>query len=198
MLHSAQRKSLHESEKRLAEIRATLDAARTREEQLAAELSRFAEIRTTLQAGLRERERLEKVAEATTFIRETLKEAAPRVARNYVYHVSIEAAQMFREIIGDAEKTLRWNEDYSITLEQGSFERPFTSLSGGEQYAALAVRLALLNSSPTFASHSSMSRQRTWTPNAARILPCSWAAYRTLTSFLSSHTTTRSTNTSIM
>lgn len=145
VLHSAQRKSLHESEKRLAEIRATLDAARTREEQLAAELSRFAEIRTTLQAGLRERERLEKVAEATTFIRETLKEAAPRVARNYVYHVSIEAAQMFREIIGDAEKTLRWNEDYSITLEQGSFERPFTSLSGGEQMAAaLAVRLALL------------------------------------------------------
>ena len=143
--HAAERASLHESEKRLAELRATHEAARAREEQLAVELERFAEIRKTLQAELQEKERLETVGSTTAFIRDTLKEAAPRVARNYVYHVSIEAAQMFREIIGDAEKTLKWNEDYSITLEQDGFERPFSSLSGGEQMAAaLAVRLALL------------------------------------------------------
>lgn len=143
--HAAERASLHEADKRLAEIRATLEAAKTREHQLAAELERFAEIRKTQQAELQERERLETVCDTTAFIRDTLKEAAPRVARNYVYHVSIEAGQMFREIIGDAEKTLKWNEDYAITLEQDGFERPFPSLSGGEQMAAaLAVRLALL------------------------------------------------------
>ena len=143
--HAAERSLLHESEKRHAELRATLHAAKDREAQLAAELERFAEIRKTLQAELQEKERLEIVAETTAFIRDTLKEAAPRVARNYVYHVSIEAAQMFREIIGDPEKTLKWNEDYAVTLDQDGFERPFQSLSGGEQMAAaLAVRLALL------------------------------------------------------
>ena len=85
------------------------------------------------------------MAEATAFIRDTLKEAAPRVARNYVYHVSLEANMMFREITGNAELTLKWGEDYAIMLEEDGFERPFQSLSGGEQMAAaLSVRLALL------------------------------------------------------
>jgi exonuclease SbcC len=88
---------------------------------------------------------LEKILETTDFIRETLKEAAPRVARNYVYHVSLEAAQMFREITGNAERTLKWTEDYGIMLEESGYERSFINLSGGEQMAAaLSVRLALL------------------------------------------------------
>ena len=98
-----------------------------------------------MQVEFRERERLEKVAEVTDFIRATLKEAAPLVARNYVYHVSVEANQMFREITGAAECTLKWAEDYGIVMEQDGYERPFQSLSGGEQMAAaLSVRLALL------------------------------------------------------
>ena len=98
-----------------------------------------------MQVELREKERLEKVSEVTTFIRDTLKEAAPLVARNYVYHVSLEANQMFREITGNAERTLKWTEDYGIALEEGGYDRPFVSLSGGEQMAAaLSVRLARL------------------------------------------------------
>jgi exonuclease SbcC len=93
----------------------------------------------------RERDRLKKVAEVTDFIRSTLKEAAPLVARNYVYHVSVEANHMFREITGAAECTLKWTEDYCIVMEQDGYERQFQSLSGGEQMAAaLSVRLALL------------------------------------------------------
>ena len=86
--------------------------------------------------GIQEKERLEKVAEATDFIRETLKKSAPLVARNYVYHVSLEANQMFREISGNAERTLKWTEDYGIILEEFGHERPFVNLSGGEQMAA--------------------------------------------------------------
>ena len=83
--------------------------------------------------------------EATAFIRDTLKEAAPRVARNYVYHVSIEANQMFREIMGDGSRSLKWAEDYAVVLEEDGYERPFASLSGGEQMAAaLSIRLGLL------------------------------------------------------
>ena len=144
-LHLAERAALHESEKSHAETRATFDAAKRREEQLSTELKRFAEIRKSMSTEFKEKERLETVAETTVFIRDTLKEAAPRVARNYVYHVSLEANQMFREITGNAEHTLKWGEDYAIMLEEDGYERPFTSLSGGEQMAAaLSVRLALL------------------------------------------------------
>ena len=52
---------------------------------------------------------------------------------------------MYREITGTAEQTLKWGEDYAISLEEDGYDRPFQSLSGGEQMAAaLAVRLALL------------------------------------------------------
>lgn len=143
--HTRERTELMEAERRHAQMSATLEAARLRAEQLAAEMARFIDVRRSLHADLQEKERLEKVGETTAFIRDTLKEAAPRVARNYVYHVSIEANQLFREITGNAEQTLKWAEDYSIVLEEDGYTRPFASLSGGEQMsAALAVRLALL------------------------------------------------------
>jgi exonuclease SbcC len=143
--HLNEKAALLEAEKRLAETRATFEAAKRRESDLSAELARLKEIRVSMQAEFKEKERLEKIGEATDFIRETLKEAAPRVARNYVYHVSLEANQMYREITGNAERTLKWTEDYGIVLEENGYDRPFVNLSGGEQMAAaLSVRLALL------------------------------------------------------
>ncbi|HEX6126753.1 MAG TPA: SMC family ATPase, partial [Pyrinomonadaceae bacterium] len=143
--HRTEREMLVDLQKRQAELSATLDSARRREAELAAELRRLDEVRKSIQAEFKEKERLEKMSELTTFIRDTLKEAAPLVARNYVYHVSAEANVMFREITGNAEHTLKWAEDYGISLEEGGYERPFQSLSGGEQMAAaLSVRLALL------------------------------------------------------
>ena len=143
--HRSEREALVDLQKRQAEITATLDLARRREQELALELSRLEEIKRSIQTEFKEKERLEKVSELTAFIRDTLKEAAPLVARNYVYHVSTEANQMFREITGNAEHTLKWGEDYGISLEEGGYDRPFVSLSGGEQMAAaLSVRLALL------------------------------------------------------
>jgi DNA repair protein SbcC/Rad50 len=143
--HLSEKAALLEAEKRLAETRATFEAAKRREAELSNELRRLKEIRVTMQAEFKEKERLEKIGEATDFIRETLKEAAPRVARNYVYHVSLEANQMYREITGNAERTLKWAEDYGIVLEENGYDRPFVNLSGGEQMAAaLSVRLALL------------------------------------------------------
>lgn len=143
--HAAERYALAEIEKQMAETRANLENVRKREAQLAEELNRLTEIRRAMQTEFQEKERLERVGEATQFIRETLKEAAPRVARNYVFLVAVEANQMFREISGNAERTLKWTEDYGIVLEENGYERPFVNLSGGEQMAAaLSVRLALL------------------------------------------------------
>jgi DNA repair protein SbcC/Rad50 len=144
-LHQTEKIALLEAEKRLAETGANLAHAERQRAQAETELNRLAEIRRQMRAEFLEKERLEKVLETTAFIRDTLKEAAPRVARNYVYHVSLEANQMFREITGNAERTLKWTEDYGIVLEENGYERPFVNLSGGEQMAAaLSVRLALL------------------------------------------------------
>lgn len=143
--HQLERSKLFEAEKRLAETRANLANAERRVSELETDLGRLTVVRREMQAELLEKERLEKIYEATEFIRATLKKSAPLVARNYVYHVSLEAAQMFREITGNPERNLRWTEDYSIVLEEGGYDRPFAVLSGGEQMAAaLAVRLALL------------------------------------------------------
>ena len=143
--HISERNELQHLEKRQVELRTTLQATTLREAEAAAELERLNNIRRSLADEFREKERLQKVAETTDFIRTTLKEAAPLVARNYVYHVSQEANQMYREITGNAERTLKWTEDYGIELEEGGHSRPFVSLSGGEQMAAaLSVRLALL------------------------------------------------------
>lgn len=144
-LHVRISESVKADESLLVEFRTELRSGEERTAKLSAELKRVEEVRDSLQDELKERRRLEEVLEVTAFIRETLREAAPRVARNYVHHVSLEAAQMFREITGNPEFTLKWTDDYGILLEESGYERPFVSLSGGEQMvASLAVRLALL------------------------------------------------------
>lgn len=143
--HMAARGELIELQRDHARLESDLAAARRREQELTRDLARLAETKKELQTEFAEKERLARVLEATEFIRTTLKDAAPLVAKNYVRHVSLEANQMFREITGKAEQNLRWNEDYGISVEESGHERPFVSLSGGEQMAAsLAVRLALM------------------------------------------------------
>ncbi len=144
-LHQTEKNSLLILKTGEAESKAKFDFAKKTEANLQKEIERLTKIREEMQSEFAEKERLEKVGEITKFIRDTLKEAAPRVARNYVFHVSNEANQMYREITGNAERTLKWTEDYGISLEENGYERPFLNLSGGEQMAAaLSVRLALL------------------------------------------------------
>jgi exonuclease SbcC len=143
--HACERAELRKLEQQSSQVKATLEAMTSRQEKLAVELARLAELRESLNAEFAEKDRLIKIAEMTTFIRDTLREAAPRVARNYVHHVSVEACQMYREICGHADQTLCWSVDYGISLEEEGYERPFGNLSGGEQMAAaLSVRLAIL------------------------------------------------------
>jgi exonuclease SbcC len=143
--HLRERMALRELEQKLAEKRATCDAVLQRRDQLKTELDQLALLRDSLAGEFAEKKRLTTVSETTTFIRDVLREAAPRVARNYVHHVSLEAGQMFRDICGRNEQHLSWAEDYGILLEEGGYERPFGNLSGGEQTAAaLSVRLAIL------------------------------------------------------
>ncbi|HEY0406501.1 MAG TPA: SMC family ATPase [Pyrinomonadaceae bacterium] len=143
--HTDERAALAASREQAARTAAQLEAAQTREAALAAEIERLKEVRAARREEFAARERLAGLNDATEFIRDTLKAAGPLVTESYLYNISIEANQLFREITGEAGRALRWSRDYEIMLEEEGYERSFLNLSGGEQMAAaLAVRLALL------------------------------------------------------
>jgi exonuclease SbcC len=143
--HASERTALALARERAAATVAQLEAAREREASLSAEVARLDEVRESMRDEFRAKERLEELYAATDFIRDTLRKAGPLVTESYLYNISIDANQLFREITGEGGRALRWSKDYDILLEEGGHERPFASLSGGEQMvAALSVRLALL------------------------------------------------------
>jgi exonuclease SbcC len=143
--HVAEQAALSGARERAAATHAQLAAAKTRESSLAAELSRLSQVREQLREEFRALEHLQELNDATEFIRDTLKKAGPLVTESYLYNISIEANQLFREITGEAGRALRWSREYEIMLEEEGHERSFPNLSGGEQMAAaLSVRLALL------------------------------------------------------
>ena len=143
--HSSERDALALALASEANTTARLEHARETAERLAAEIARLEEVRARWQEEIRAQDRLKRLDETTEFMRDVLKKAGPEVTRSYVAHISVEANQFFREITGDAGRTLRWSSDYEIMLEENGHERSFVNLSGGEQMvAALSVRLALL------------------------------------------------------
>jgi exonuclease SbcC len=143
--HASERESLTLVRSLVATTTAQLEAVRASADKLSAEIARLEEVRARWHEELRAQEKLKRLDEATEFMRETLKKAGPEVTKSYVAHISVEANQLFREITGEAARTLRWTSDYEIVVEEGGYERSFVNLSGGEQMAAaLAVRLALL------------------------------------------------------
>lgn len=113
--------------------------------RLQSQLAYLNEVRERAREQIAERERAERLRGASDFIRDILQKAAPYITESYLFSISIEANQLFREVTGRHDVTLRWTKDYEITIEEEGRERPFLNLSGGEQMAAaLAVRLALL------------------------------------------------------
>ncbi|MBV8859027.1 MAG: SMC family ATPase [Acidobacteria bacterium] len=143
--HASERGLLALARENMAKTSAQLEAAREREESLTSEVARLDEVRLAVREELSALERLRGLHEATDFIRDTLRKAGPLVTESYLYNISIDANQLFREITGEGGRALRWTRDYDIVLEEEGHERSFVSLSGGEQMvAALSVRLALL------------------------------------------------------
>jgi exonuclease SbcC len=143
--HAKERVALSSAEKREAETQANFKNAQSREESLRSDIERLTKVREEMREEFNQKEKLEELHDTTEFIRDTLKKAGPIVTESYLYNINSESNQLFREISGDASRTLRWSRDYEIIMEESGHERPFQNLSGGEQMvAALSVRLALL------------------------------------------------------
>ncbi len=130
---------------RITQLTTQQEHLREQNEKLQTQLAYLNEVREKMRLDSATNDRLSRLREATEFIRDTLQKAAPYITEAYLHSVSIEANQLYREITGRYDVTLKWSNDYEITLEERGFSRPFTNLSGGEQMAAaLSVRLALL------------------------------------------------------
>lgn len=130
---------------RATQLATQLENSRQQLQRLAAQIEKLEEVRERMREHLAAKEKSQRLRETADFIRDTLQKAAPYITELHVHSISAEANQLFREISGRFDVTLRWAKDYEITLEEEGRERPFLNLSGGEQMAAaLAVRLALL------------------------------------------------------
>jgi exonuclease SbcC len=143
--HSRAQTELNEWRERATQLAAQIGHTREQHSGLQQQLTRLNEVRERMREQVAERERSQHLRETAGFIRDILQQAAPYITESYLFSISIEANQLFREIAGRHDVTLRWAKDYEITVEEEGRERPFLNLSGGEQMAAaLAVRLALL------------------------------------------------------
>ena len=130
---------------RATQIATQLEHTREQFSKLESQLNYLNEVRERRTEQLAAQAKLAEIKTTTEFIRDTLQKAAPFITEAYLVSVSIEANQLYREITGSFDCTLKWSNDYEINLEERGYYRPFSNLSGGEQMAAaLAVRLALL------------------------------------------------------
>jgi exonuclease SbcC len=144
-IHHRYRSHLEEMLNLIGTLGSEMSAARTRLEELDIEISKLVQAKERMNDLLRRREICRQVHGVSEFIRDLLKKAGPFITEAHLQSISIESNQLYREITGNPMVSLRWDFGYEIILEEDGHERPFASLSGGEQMAAaLAVRLALL------------------------------------------------------
>src|SRR5262249_35887282 len=143
--HQAARSRLEAAMNRASAVVFELDLARKRLASISQDIEELQDAKRQLSSLLEQKDRSEQVLSLSELIRELLKKAGPYITEAHLQSISIEANQLYREITGNPMATLRWDTGYEIILEEGGHDRPFTSLSGGEQMAAALARgLALL------------------------------------------------------
>jgi DNA repair protein SbcC/Rad50 len=144
-LHLNCKEKLEELIHKLATLASELNSASLRLKELEGEIDRLQEAERKMNQLKAEKGRLIELLNVTDFIRDLLKKAGPFITEAHLQSISIEANQLYREVTGNPMVSLRWDAGYEVVLEEEGHERPFVSLSGGEQMsAALSVRLALL------------------------------------------------------
>lgn len=143
--HEVLRQQQRELEKRQVELHTRLEGYQERRREFIQEKERLQKVQQELEQCEREAERLQARQEAFAFMRESIRQAGPRIARQLTRLIAERANHIFGDILGDYSLVLNWSDDYAISVSYRGEERDFELLSGGEQMAAaLAIRLALL------------------------------------------------------
>jgi len=146
------RQDLEDAELKIEKLNADISSLRTQKANNLKQISNLEQELSDYQEKSREYDRVqqdiqkfEKIKQILQHIRNTIKSAQEPIAKSLIYGISLEARNIFCEIMGDHSQRLEWTDDYEIRLERGSERLTFQQMSGGEQMsAALAVRLALL------------------------------------------------------
>lgn len=141
------------SEKKQEKVRqkTNLESLVKEKTKLGDELSRMDAIKSEIRGLKSKLDRYEKGYHIIRFIRfQLLNRAGEELAERYVRSISAEASRIYREVSKE-NVMLEWGKDYEIIFNskegKRTRKRTFKQLSGGEQMtAALAVRMALMNS----------------------------------------------------
>ncbi|MBN1921214.1 MAG: AAA family ATPase, partial [Anaerolineae bacterium] len=129
----------------LAGLKAQLQEQRKQQTGLQAEIARLNEVQARLSKIRTEHAEHRELLTLLEHLRHTLRDAGPEITKALVEVISLQADQLYADIMQDYSARLRWTDDYDIILNTEGRVRSFQQLSGGEQMAAaLAVRLALL------------------------------------------------------
>ncbi len=143
--HEALRQQQREWEKRQVELQTRLEGYQERQREFIQKKEQLQKVQQELEQCDREAEVLQARQEAFDFVREGIRQAGPRIARQLTRLIAERANHIFGDILGDYSLVLNWSDDYAISVSYRGEERDFELLSGGEQMAAaLAIRLALL------------------------------------------------------
>jgi exonuclease SbcC len=143
--HARARVALENAINRASAAAFELSALEQKLEAVGRAIDELSEVKQKLDELLDQKRECEEVQSVSELARDVLKKAAPFITEAHLQSISIEANQLYRDLSGNPFVTLRWDPGYEIILEEAGHDRPFISLSGGEQMvAALAVRLALL------------------------------------------------------
>lgn len=143
--HKSIKVRLEELINQVAALGSELNVSSGRLEEIKGDIDKLMVRQKQLEKLTAKKERYGQLSALSEFIRDLLKKAGPFITEAHLQSISIEANQLYREITGNPMVSLRWDMGYEVVLEEDGHERPFISLSGGEQMAAaLAVRLALL------------------------------------------------------
>jgi exonuclease SbcC len=134
----------------LAEVTERLRHQRAQLTEAQDEIARLEAIQAELEEAQAESADLQATQSLLIHLRQVLRDAGPEVTRALVRMISLQADQLYADIMQNYRSRLRWTEDFDIVLRTEGRERTFQQLSGGEQMAAaLAVRLALLRETST-------------------------------------------------
>jgi exonuclease SbcC len=134
-----------ELQREVGTLRGQLSSLETSQQKAERELVDLRALTDAVADAEGKRQRLADEEDVLDTIRGKLRQAGPYISAALNRQISEGAGQIFSELMQDYSRRLRWNEDYSISLEVDGRDRTFSQLSGGEQMsAALSVRLALL------------------------------------------------------
>jgi exonuclease SbcC len=128
-----------------ARVETKLQTKREQYKEAKEKLERLEATHDQLQRWKETHMQLERDITFATSVREGVRDAGPKMRELLATRIGDRANSIYQTLRGTGRESLTWDETYQITVHDGTQEKTFPNLSGGEKMAAaLAVRLAIM------------------------------------------------------